>query len=209
MPRGPSAKFDLQREQILVVAARLFAASGYSATSMNEVAEALGTSKANLYHYVRDKSELLVEICESHIARLESVVREVDQQNLAPEPRLRQLVLRFVQEYANAQNEHRVLTEDVKFLNPEDRERILQGERRVVSAFAQTLAKLRPGLDTDGLTKPLTMLLFGMINWMFTWLKPGGKLTHEDMAPIVADLFFGGIDAVGVNRTAALTGTGK
>jgi TetR/AcrR family transcriptional regulator len=205
MPRGPSAKFDFQREQILVVAARLFAASGYSATSMNEVAEALGTSKANLYHYVRDKYKLLVEICETHIARLESVVREVEQQNLAPEPRLRQLVLRFVQEYANAQNEHRVLTEDVKFLNPEDQERILQGERRVVAAFAHTLAKLRPGLDAAGLTKPLTMLLFGMINWMFTWLKPDGELTHEDMAPIVADLFFGGIDAVGATRIAALS----
>jgi TetR/AcrR family transcriptional regulator len=209
MPRGPSSKFEFQREQILVVSARLFAASGYSATSMNEVAEALGTSKANLYHYVRDKYKLLVEICENHITRLESVVSEVEQQNLAPEPRLRELVLRFVQEYANAQNEHRVLTEDVRFLNEEDRERILQGERRVVAAFAQTLAKLRPGLDAAGLTKPLTMLLFGMINWMFTWLKPDGKLTHEDMAPIVADLFFGGIDAVGVNRIAALTGTGR
>jgi TetR/AcrR family transcriptional regulator len=205
MPRGPSAKFDVQREQILVVAARLFAASGYSATSMNEVAEALGTSKANLYHYVRDKYKLLVDICENHIARLESVVHEVDQKNLAPEPRLRELVLRFVQEYANAQNEHRVLTEDVKFLNQEDRERILQGERRVVLAFAHTLAQLRPGLDVVGLTKPLTMLLFGMINWMFTWLKPGGKLTHEDMAPIVADLFFGGIDAVGASRIARLS----
>jgi hypothetical protein len=32
------------------------------------------------------------------------------------------------------------------------------------------------------------MLLFGMINWMFTWLKPG-HLSHDDMAPIVADLF--------------------
>jgi TetR/AcrR family transcriptional regulator len=196
MARGPSTKFDFQREQILVVAARLFAASGYSATSMNEVAEALGTSKANLYYYVRDKYKLLVEICESHIQRLEAVVREVERQNLAPEPRLRQLVLRFLQEYANAQNEHRVLTEDVKFLNEEDRERILEGERRVVAAFARTLAVLRPGLDAAGLAKPLTMLLFGMINWMFTWLKPGGKLTHEDMAPIVADFFFGGIDAI-------------
>ena len=46
------------------------------------------------------------------------------------------------------------------------------------------------------LDKPLTMLLFGMINWMFTWLKPGGSLSHDDMAPIVADLFLGGLGAV-------------
>jgi hypothetical protein len=40
------------------------------------------------------------------------------------------------------------------------------------------------------------MLLFGMMNWMFTWLQPGGKLTHAAMAPIVADLFFNGLNAM-------------
>ena len=40
------------------------------------------------------------------------------------------------------------------------------------------------------------MLLFGMINWMFTWMKPDGRLDHAAIAPIVADLFLGGIGAV-------------
>jgi AcrR family transcriptional regulator len=200
MARGPSTKFHIQREQILAEAARQFAARGYPGTSMSELAESLGTSKANLYYYVRDKYRLLVDICENHIERLEAVVRDIERQELAPEPRLRELVLRFVQEYGSAQSEHRVLTEDVKFLNPEDRERIVEGERRVVLAFATALSELRPGLDSAGLTKPLTMLLFGMINWMFTWLKPDGTLTHEDMAPIVADLLFGGIGAVRLER---------
>jgi TetR/AcrR family transcriptional regulator len=44
----------------------------------------------------------------------------------------------------------------------------------------------------------LTMLLFGMINWMFTWMRPDGTLNHESMAPIVSDLFFGGLSAVRV-----------
>jgi hypothetical protein len=42
------------------------------------------------------------------------------------------------------------------------------------------------------------MLLFGMINWMFTWVRPDGALTHEQLAPLVADLFFGGLPAVRV-----------
>ena len=40
------------------------------------------------------------------------------------------------------------------------------------------------------------MLLFGMINWTFTWLKPDGALTHADLAPMVVQLFFGGLPAV-------------
>jgi hypothetical protein len=53
------------------------------------------------------------------------------------------------------------------------------------------------------LHKPLTMLLFGMINWMFTWLKPDGPISHADMAPVVADLFFGGLQAVRVPTATA------
>ena len=46
------------------------------------------------------------------------------------------------------------------------------------------------------LAKPLTMLLFGMVNWMFTWMKPDGALDHAAMAPVVADMFLGGLKAV-------------
>jgi TetR/AcrR family transcriptional regulator len=120
-------------------------------------------------------------------------------QPLAPEARLRELIVRFVREYANAQNEHRVLTEDVRFLDEPQREAVLGVERRVVNAFANAVAAVRPALKPAELHKPLTMLLFGMINWMFTWLKPADdqqKLTHEQMAPVVAELFFGGLHAV-------------
>ena len=55
MPRGRAPGYDDQREQILARAAELFAQQGYTATSMNEVAEACGVSKPSLYHYVRDK----------------------------------------------------------------------------------------------------------------------------------------------------------
>jgi TetR/AcrR family transcriptional regulator len=196
MARGRSPGYDDQRELILARAAQLFAQRGYPATSMNEVAEAAGLSKPALYHYYKDKYTLLVQTAETHVARLEALVHEVQGQRLAPEPRLRALVQRFVQEYASAQHAHRVLTEDVKFLDEPDRERILEAQRRVVAAFAATIAELRPELERAALAKPLTMLLFGMINWMFTWLRPHGALTHEAMAPVVADLFFGGVPAV-------------
>jgi AcrR family transcriptional regulator len=201
MARGRSPGYDDQRELILSRAARLFAQRGYSATTMNEVAEACGMSKPALYHYYKDKYTLLVQSAEEHMARLEVLVKEVQALRLPPEERLRMLIERFVEEYANAQDSHRVLTEDVKFLEEEDRERVLAAQRRVVAAFARTVGELRPELKRAALDKPLTMLLFGMINWMFTWLKPEGPLSHEAMAPLVADLFFGGVPAVRLPRS--------
>jgi AcrR family transcriptional regulator len=196
MGRGRSAGYDDQREAILGHAAQLFARGGYPGTSMNEVAQASGLSKATLYHYYRDKYELLVSIAEEHVTRLQAIVGEAMEREQAPPARMRLLIGRLVQEYAHAQNAHRVLTEDVKFLEPADRERILDKQREVVSGFAQVVAALRPDLDEQALSKPLTMLLFGMINWMFTWMKPDGRLDHDAIAPIVTDLFLGGLAVV-------------
>ena len=196
MPRGRARGYADQREQILARAAKLFAKRGYTATSMNEVAEACGVSKPSLYHYVQDKHQLLVEIAAAHIARLEALVDKIGAETHGAEARVRRLIAAFLAVYASSQAEHRVLTEDVKFLQPADRRRILDGERKVVAAFADAIAEARPELRDHNLDKPLTMLLFGMMNWMFTWLKPRGELSHADMAPIVAELFFGGLGAV-------------
>ncbi|WP_428424336.1 TetR/AcrR family transcriptional regulator [Methylibium sp.] len=197
MARGRLPGYEDHLDTILEHAAHLFARRGYSATTMNQVAEACGVSKATLYHYYRDKYALLVSIADGHVSRLQTLVEEVDaNKTFSPEQRVRELIARLVSEYAGAQDAHRVLTEDVKFLENEDRERILGKERLVVSAFAKAVVALRPDLTKAALAKPLTMLLFGMVNWMFTWMKPGGRFDHAAMAPIVADLFLGGLPAV-------------
>ena len=212
MARGRAPGYDTQREQILARAAELFAQQGYTATSMNQVAQACGVSKPSLYHYVRDKYQLLVEIAEGHVTLLRRLATETSEPlsprspqssppsvPADPQARLRQLIDSFLGAYADSRAAHRVLTEDVKFLEPADRDRVLGVQREVVDAFAEAIARARPELRGTELQKPLTMLLFGMMNWLFTWLQPGGRLTHAAMAPVVADLFLGGLEAV---RTA-------
>ena len=202
MARPRSAGYDDQREAILTQAARLFAKRGYVGTSMNQVAQACGLSKATLYHYYKDKYSLLVSIAEGHVSVLEQLVTEVQALKLPPEQQLRELIHRILQEYAGAQDAHRVLTEDVRFLEDADRERVLGAERAVVAGFARALGEVHPRLQQALLATPLTMLLFGMINWMFTWMKPDGELGYAQMAPIVADLFMGGLPAVRTDSLA-------
>jgi AcrR family transcriptional regulator len=203
MPRSRATKYLDQREAILSGAADLFAHRGYLGTSMNDVAEACGLSKATLYHYYRDKDEMLVSIADEHVSRLVELVRSVEKDaSVTPEKRLETLITRFLFEYADAQNSHRVLTEDVRFLEARDRERILNKERSVVRGFADAIAIHQPQLREANLDKPVAMLLFGMLNWMFTWLKPDGRLTHASIAPMVCDLIFKGLAGVAVPPTS-------
>ncbi|RZJ09609.1 MAG: TetR/AcrR family transcriptional regulator [Rubrivivax sp.] len=203
MPRKRAPTFEAQREDILAAAARLFADQGFSTTSMNQVADACGVAKPTLYHYFQDKQELLAQICDSHVHALLALVREVKAQQLPPGQELRALIERFTRAYADAQAQHRVLTSDIKFLAGTERERLLDVERGVVTGFADALCRVRPELRDANLHKPLTMLLFGMINWTFTWLRPEGELTHEGLATLVSDLFFGGIGAVQLRQPAS------
>ena len=193
MARGRAANYDDQRAAILAQAARLFARQGYAATSMNQVADACALSKAALYHYFRDKYALVTHIAEAHVRLLLAVTQEVEEQCTEPQRCLQALIERFVREYSGAQDAHRVLTEDVRFLEPADRDRILGIEREVVAHFARAIAALRPELQATAIEKPLAMLLFGMINWLFTWFKPGQPLDESTLAPLVADLFLNGV----------------
>jgi len=123
-------------------------------------------------------------------------VAAVAAEQLAPEPHLSRLVERFMQAYAHARHEHRVLTEDVRYLPEAEREAVLAAQRRVLRAFADAVAALRPGLAAEGLAAPLAMLLFGMMNWTFTWLRPDGSLSHEALGALIDRLFVGGTAAI-------------
>jgi|LNFM01.1.fsa_nt_gb AcrR family transcriptional regulator len=196
MPRGRAARFPQQQQAILQHAARLFASRGFPGTSMNELAAAAGISKALLYHYYEDKYQLLVAIAEGHIDRLTALVEEVHAQPQAAEARLRRLIARFVEEYAHAHAHHQVLVQDIKYLDDDDEQRIRAKERTVVSAFAQAIAAVHPALAVTKIEKPLAMLFFGMINWMFTWFREGGALDYDDMSRLVTDFVIGGLQRV-------------
>ena len=194
MARTRATTYEDQRSLILARAAELFASRGYSAATMNDVAAACAMSKATLYHYFRDKQALLANITLSHVRRLESLVDEVAAQRLPAADELRELIEQFMAAYADARHEHRVLTEDVRFLPPAECRAVQEAQRRVVSAFSRTIVRVRPEMAPQG--SALAMLLFGMINWTFTWLKPTGPMTHATLAPMVVQLFLGGLPAV-------------
>ena len=201
-PRAPT--FDLQRTSILGAAAELFAARGYPSTSMAALASASGMSKALLYHYYRDKQHILYDIANSYMDTLLEIVAEVDRQRLPPTEHLRALVGCFMRAYQHARPQHMVLVQDVKFLSAPNRRRIRTKERKVVDAFADVIAALKPRTSATELRVPLAMILFGMINWTFTWLRPDGKLTYEDMAPVVSEIFLSGVrPAAGTRRKPA------
>ena len=207
-PRAPG--HDDQRTAILGHAAALFAAQGYPSTTMTQVAAAAGLSKAALYHYVADKQQLLREIAHAQVDALHASVAEVidafepagtagsaGSGHEPPERALvRALIERLVMAYDGQADALRVLTDEVRYLDADEHARLTQRQRELVAHLAGAITRWQPSLAEAGLARPLTMLLFGMVNWLTTWLRPDGALSHAKLAPLVADLFIQGVPCV-------------
>jgi AcrR family transcriptional regulator len=193
MARPRAATFDQQRDAMLAAAAQLFAERGYPATSIADLAARFGVSKGLLYHYYRDKEHLLFDIADRYMDRLVELTLAVERDAPAPDAALRALIERLMVAYEHAGAFHRVLVQDVKYLSPVHRGRVRAKQRLVIDAFARAIAAAAPDLAGDRLLKPVTMTLFGMMNWTFTWLRPDGPVAHAELAPVIADLFLGGV----------------
>ncbi len=196
MARGKAPTFELQRAAILAEAAHLFADKGFHNASMAELAQACGVSKPLLYHYYRDKEQILFDIADSYMDRLLEIVAGVEEEGLEPDAHFAALVMRFMEEYEHAQSQHMVLVQDVKFLKQDEAARVRDKQRRVVAAFAEAIVRVEPGVKRRKLDKPVAMILFGMINWTFTWLRADGPLGFRDMAPVVTTIFLNGVKAL-------------
>lgn len=206
MARTKAPDFEAQREQILDLAATAFAATSYPSTSMADLAAACGTSKARLYHYYESKEAILFDLLDRYTRQLMRIVTDVEaagaRHGRSHRETFGHLLRAFLAEYETSQTRHIALINDVKFLAEEQRDQILQRERDVVASFARLLQLAYPDRVTPENQTALTMTVFGMINWTFTWLKPGGRLSYAAFAEMVVSLLENGL-APGMPGAAA------
>lgn len=197
MARPKSATHDLKREEILDIAAQCFADRSYPATSMNEIAAAIGASKARLYHYYDSKEAILFDLLDRYTQRLLTLIAETEataqRRNLNEHAALHELIRSFLAEYETSATRHVALLGDTKFLGEAQRELILNRQRDVVAAVTRFLCRAYPQRLTPQNQTAVTMMLFGMINWTFTWLRPGGPMRYADFAEEVISMLEHGL----------------
>ena len=192
MARTKAVDYEQKREAILRSAAKLFADVGYDRSSMNQLAEACGVSKALLYHYYPGKDALLFDVIGAHLKALCKTVEEADRTDAAPEARLHGLVAALLQAYREADHEHKVQINEMKHLPAIEQDALKDLERRLVGCFAEAVRGLNPDMDPRHL-KPVTMSLFGMLNWHYMWFRPGGGISREEYADLASKLIVDGV----------------
>jgi TetR/AcrR family transcriptional regulator len=196
MARPRSADHDIKRRAILDRSAKLFAQHGYDRTSMAEVAAACGVSKALLYHYHASKETLLFDILSVHLQELLDAANAVST-SLPPRERLRALVGALLDAYRDADQQHKIQINEMSKLPPEQQKALIGMERDLVAVFAAAISDVLPAIGrSKTLLKPVTMSLFGMLNWHYMWFREGGTMSREDYANLATTLLIEGAQAL-------------
>ncbi len=198
MARTRAVDFEEKQRGILDHAAEVFARQGMDKASMSLIASHAQVSKALLYHYYPSKDALIFAIILAHLEELDIAVEEADDPSLPPEQRLRLLVGAVLETYRGADNQHKVQLNAASALSDDQKAEILALERQIVRRFACLLDEINPELNDKNrpLLTPVTMSLFGMMNWMYMWFKEGGRISREDYADVATTLILEGIKAV-------------
>ena len=163
------------------VAAEIMCQKGYEATSMNDIADAVGLTKAGIYHYIRGKEHLLFQIMSYGMDMVDEDVITPARQIGDAEERLRTIVERHVRRILEVGGAVTILLEEMPALSPAHRRTIRSRKRSYFELIRQTLDKL----STEGKLRDVnvtvaTFNLLGMINWISRWYRSDGKLKpHE------------------------------
>jgi AcrR family transcriptional regulator len=198
MARTRASDFEEKQHGLLLSAAAVFAEQGMEKASMAQIAGHSGVSKALLYHYYPSKDSLIFAVIHTHLLDLEASVAAAVDETRPPEEQLRTLVGVVIEKYRGADDAHQVQLVGTSALSEEQRSEIRDVERRIVRHFSAVLRRISPDLDRPErpLLMPVTMSLFGMMNWVYMWFRDGGRITREDYAEVATTLILEGIKAV-------------
>jgi AcrR family transcriptional regulator len=169
-------------DHIYRVAAEVMCQKGYEGTSMNDIADAVGLTKAGLYHYIRGKEDLLFQI-------MSYGMDMVDQDAIAPAKqtedaleRLRTIVSRHSKRVLEVGGAVSILLDEMYALTPAHRRVIKARKRAYFDLVRETLEQLAAeGKLRDVSPTVATFSLFGMVSWVSRWYRRDGKLTSEQV----------------------------
>jgi AcrR family transcriptional regulator len=183
------------RAAVLRAAIELFNRHGYDATSVGDVAEALGVTKSAVYHHVASKEQLLAGALDEALAELEATVREAAAASGSAYERLRTVVHRSVEVLVAHQPAVTLL---LRVHGNTEVERTALRRRRAIDTELADLVRravaagdLRDDLDPDLVSR----LVFGMVNSLVEWYRPAGAVSTGQLADTVTALAFAGMTA--------------
>jgi len=184
--------FDDRRDHLLHAAARVFAERGYDRTSMRDLARASGMSLAGMYYYVKGKEDLLLQIQRICFERVYEGAQAAVAPESSAEGRLAAFIRHHVTFFVSHMDEMKVLAHEAESLTGTSLDEVRRLKRQYVDYLIALLGALDGRAGDSAQRHVAAFTLFGMMNWIYTWYRPGGPVGVAQLADQITKLFLNG-----------------
>ena len=193
--RRPRGRPGHDREAVLRTAIALFNRRGFDATSISDLAAELGVTKSAVYHHFTSKEALLAAALDEALEELSSAVEAASTATNGERSSVRlratvEAAVRILVDHLPA------VTLLLRVRGNSDLERSAMERRRHIddrlSALVRQAAEegdLRSDVDPDVISR----LVFGMVNSLVDWYRPGGTVHEDALAATISSVLFDGL----------------
>ena len=186
----PVAEEPNRRAELLRVAARLFREQGYDATTIRDIAAAVGMRSGSPFYHFKSKQEMLKAVMLEGLQVAHAEMATVSARKLAPRPAF----LALVRAHLGTILEHGgdfipVLLYEWRSLDAEARAEIIRTKDAYEAVWQKAMRDLKKAGLIDGDPKLARLLIFGALNWTAQWYRPDSGLSIDDIAKQATDFF--------------------
>ena len=179
---------DLLAAEVLDKAALLFASKGIAATSLKDVADAVGLRRSSIYYYFPNKNALLHELIQGATQPVLHIFKRVEAEGLSPTGKIREVVRRLVLWVGDPKTKFRLMDSSEAALPAPVAKLHTYAKRHVLSELMKLIdAAVLAGEAKATDTKVSAFSIIGMAMWTAWWFQPGQGTPLEEIAEMIAD----------------------
>ncbi len=192
--RKKTAANDDKLAEVYRAAAQIILRKGYDATSVNDIANALGMTKAGLYHYISGKKELLFDIMTFGLDELNQECVVPAHSIVDPSERLHFIITKHADLVTRGEGAITILVDEITALTPVQNRKITARKREYFDKLRATLDELKAqGNLHDVNTTTATFCILGMVNWLSRWFRPDGLLRPDQIGEEISKIVLHGL----------------
>lgn len=194
------------KDKLLEVAVELFATKGFDATSIRDIAKAMGMSISSIYHYYGNKEGILIALIERSSGKLMRELRRIVDLDVTALEKFELLVRTHLSLGRELNHEAKIYLVDSAQLTAETQHAVRRMQREVYDLYYAQLSRLQElGIvDRGHNLRLLTLNVLGLINWPLRWYHEERSTSFEELVDSVA-----GFIMRGAIRPHYLTGRGS
>jgi AcrR family transcriptional regulator len=177
-------QFRLKRQVVIQTAARTFNERGFYKTTLSDIAEELHIAKPTIYHYFKNKDEILFEC---HRIGIEQITAEPLPDKADGAEQLKEFIRRYVRMIVGDFGTCLVMTGTIA-LEPENRDWVRKGRKDIDKILREIIARGQADKSIVACDPKVTaMFIFGAMNWVPYWYHSDGEISVDALVESVIE----------------------